>query len=207
MSEENSIWTSHEMEMLTHVEVFLHKPAIMKKGERFLNALGEGMIQELTRSKLSFPSGTRRDKTQLARGENNNGFPFLSLDIPQMFSKTQMFTFRTLFWWGHYLGFSLILKGEQLPRYTGKLIANKNNPAWKDVYLATTPTPWEWTWSDRNFKKIHATSGEELQSLIETIGYIKIIRFFPMSDPAFIALNWLEAGITAWKDLSSIADD
>ncbi len=207
MSEENSHWTSHEIEMLNHVEVFIHKPAIMKKGEQFLNALGEGMKHELTLTNLSLPSATKRDKTQLARGENNKGFPFLSLDIPQMFSKTEMFTYRTLFWWGHYLGFSLILKGELLPKYMGKLIKYKDNPAWSDVYLSITPTPWEWVWNDRNFKKIHAASGEELQSLIETIGYIKIIRFFPMSDPAFISLNWLEAGITAWRDLSSIADD
>jgi len=207
MSKENSGWSAHDMEMLNHVEVFLHKPNIMKKGERFLNALGEGMVHELTRSKLSFPSGTRRDKTQLARGENNKGFPFLSLDIPQMFSKTQMFTYRTLFWWGHYLGFSLILKGEHLPHYTDKLIASKNNPAWSDVYLATTPTPWEWSWTDENFKKIHTASAEELQSLIETIGYIKIIRFFPMSDPVFKSLNWVEAGITAWRDLSSLAEE
>ena len=65
MFKENYNWTSHEMEMLNHVEVFLHKPDIMKKGERFLNTLGEAMIQELTRSKLSFPSGTKREKNSV----------------------------------------------------------------------------------------------------------------------------------------------
>jgi hypothetical protein len=204
---DNSNWTAHEMEMLNHVEVFLHKPAIMKKGERFLNALGEGMIQELTRSKISFPSGTKQDKTQLARGENNKGFPFLSLDIPQMFSKTEMFTYRTLFWWGHYLGFSLILKGDSLPRYAGKLIANKNNPAWSNVYLATTPTPWEWSWTDENFKRISDTPDTELQNIIENIEYIKVMRFYPMSDPSFASLDWLAEGVTAWKDLSSLAEE
>ena len=141
--EEKPNWTSREMEMLNHVEVFLQKPSIMKKGEHFLNALGEEMIQELTSSKIAFPVETKLNKTQLARGENNKGFPYLSLDIPQMFSKTKMFTFRTLFWWGHYLGFSLILKGEDLPKYAGKLCENKTNPTWSNVYLAITPTPWE----------------------------------------------------------------
>ena len=75
--EENPNWTSHEMEMLNHVEVFKQKPGIMKKGEHFLNALGEGMIQELTRSKIAFPEGTKLNRTQLARGENNKGFPYL----------------------------------------------------------------------------------------------------------------------------------
>ena len=204
--EEISTWTSHDMEMLNHVEVFLHKPAIMKKGEHFLNSLGEGMIRELAQNKIAFPPGTKLDKTQLARGENNKGFPFLSLDIPQMFSKSEMFTYRTLFWWGHYLGFSLILKGQHLPRYTSKLIANKNNLAGSNVYLAATPTPWEWSLDEQNFKKIDDLSDGEIQGLIETIGHIKIIRAFPMNEPSFKSLNWVEAGVTAWKDLSSIAE-
>ena len=79
-----------------------------------------------------------------------------------------MFTYRTLFWWGHYLGFSLILKGDDLPQHMDKLVANKDNPAWSDVYLATAPTPWEWSWTDENFKKILTTSNAELQNLIET---------------------------------------
>jgi hypothetical protein len=200
-------WTSHDIEMLNHVEVFLHKPAIMKKGEHFLNALGEGMIQELAHSKIAFPPGTKLTKTQLARGENNQGFPFISLDIPQMFSKSEMLTYRTLFWWGHYLGFSLILKGPQLPRYTKQLIANKNNLAGSNVYLATTTTPWEWSLDEQNFKKLDDLLDEEVQHLIETIEHIKIIRVFPMSEPSFISLNWMEAGISAWRDLSSIAEE
>jgi len=203
---ENPNWTFHEMEILNHLEVFIHKPGIMKKGEQFLNALGERMIQELTRSQIPFPAGTKLNKTQLARGENNEGFPYLSLDIPQMFSKTEMFTYRTLFWWGHYLGFSLILKGEYLPRYAAKLIGNKNNPAWSDVYLSATPTPWEWSWTDQNFQKVHSAADRVLQDIIEGVGYIKVIRFFPINDPLFASLDWVEKGITAWKDLSSLAE-
>lgn len=195
------------MEMLNHVEVFLHKPGIMKKGEDLLNALGEGIMDELTRSKVPFPPGTKLDKPQLARGENNKGFPFLSLDVPQMFTKTEMFTFRTLFWWGHYLGFSLILKGELLPRYTDKLIENMSDPAWSDVYLASTLTAWEWSLTDSNFKRVSESSGEELKKTIQSIDHIKVMRFFPMNDSGFSSLDWTAQGISAWKDLSRLAED
>lgn len=205
--DENPNWTSNELEMLNHVEVFLRKPAIMKKAEHFLNALGEEMMHELTQSEISFPSGTKLNKIQLARGENNKGFPYLSLDIPQMFTKTEMLTFRTLFWWGHYLGFSLILKGEHLPRYADKLIGNKINPAWSDVYLAMAPTPWEWSWNDQNFKRISEAADGELRNIIETVEYIKVIRFFPISDPAFASLNWVKEGMTVWKILSNLVED
>jgi len=202
-----SQWSSHEMEMLNHVEVFMHKPGIMKKAERCLNALGDEMIRELARSKISFPPETKLQKTQLTRGENHKGFPYLSLDIPQRFSKTEMFTYRTLFWWGHYLGFSLILKGKDLPRYTDNLLKEKNDSPGSDVYLAAAPTPWEWGRTDQNFKNIHETSREELRQIIETIEYIKLIRFFPVSDESFAELDWVAQGVSSWRDLSRITEE
>lgn len=202
----DSKWSSHEMEMLTHVEVFLQKPGLMKKAERYLTALGEEMIHELAQSKILFPPDTKLEKVQLTRGENHKGFPYLSLDIPQKFSKTEMFAYRTLFWWGHYLGFSLILKGEDLPRYTKNLLNEKEDPRLSDVYLAAAPTPWEWSATDKNFKKICETSGEELQKVIEAVEYIKLVRFHPMNDKSFASLDWVGAGITAWKDLSKVTE-
>ena len=203
----SSYWSGHEIALLNHVEVFQHKPGIMKKAEHLLNALGEGMILELRDCNIPFPPETKKDKVQLARGENNKGFPYLSLDVPQMFSKTEMFTYRTLFWWGHYLGFSLILKGKDLPRYTENLLREKEDSLGQEVYLSVAPNPWEWEQGDENFKSVQQTSGEELRKNIENIDYIKVIRFYPLNDETFPSLNWVEAGISTWRDLSKITED
>lgn len=204
--EKSSHWSSHEIKLINHVEVFLHKPGIMKKAEQYLNALGDAMILELAQSKIPFPPETKLEKIQLTRGENHKGFPYLSLDIPQMFTKTEMFTFRTMFWWGHYLGFSLILKGIDLPRYTDNLLKEKNNSHFGNVYLSAATTPWEWSRTDDNFKNIHETSGEELQKIIETVEYIKLVRFCPVNDESFKKLDWVPAGISSWRDLSKITE-
>ncbi len=204
--EKNFHWSSHEIELLNHVEVFLQKPGIMKKAEQYLNALGDEIIRDLTHSKVSFPPNTKLEKVQLTRGENHKGFPYLSLDIPQMFTKTEMFTYRTLFWWGHYLGFSLILKGKDLPRYMDNLLKEKDNPQLENVYLATAPTPWEWSLTDQNFTRICETSREELQKIIKTIEYVKLVRFYPVNDASFSELDWVTAGVSAWRDLSKITE-
>lgn len=204
--EKFSQWSSHEIELLNHVEVFRHKPGIMKKAEQYLNELGNEMIRELAESIIPFPPETKLEKIQLTRGENHKGFPYLSLDIPQMFTKTEMFTYRTLFWWGHYLGFSLILKGKDLPRYTGNLFKAKNNSQLGNVYLATTPTPWEWSLTDQNYKKISDASEGELKKIIDTIEHIKLIRVYPLNDESFTELDWAPAGISTWRDLSKIAE-
>ncbi len=203
--DDNAQWSPHEMEMLTHVEVFQHKPGIMKKGEDYLKALEQAMVKELAGNESCFPAGTKLQSGQLVRGENHKGFPYLSLDIPQKFSKTEMFAYRTLFWWGHYLGFSLILKGEKLPDYVDRLLAHKNDPMLAGVYLAAAPTPWEWNPSNDNFKQVRTTPGEELKSIVESIEYIKLCRFFPFEDASFSSLDWVETGLTAWRDYSKFA--
>jgi len=191
-------WSSHELEMINTVDVFIHKPAIMKKAEGYLNHFKEAMTLELAGG--NFPTGTDIVKGQLARGENNKGFPFLSLDIPQMFSKTEMFTFRTLFWWGHYLGYFLILKGEKLGSHLEQLIAMQNEPSFTEVLVSTAPTPWEW----ESFQKLPDFSQEELGTLVEKIQHLKIGRVFPMNKPHFSSLDWTRAGIETWRTVSSV---
>ncbi|MFQ5451056.1 MAG: hypothetical protein ACE5E9_10535 [Nitrospinaceae bacterium] len=201
---ENVKWSDHELKMIRHREVFVHKPAIVKKAEHYLKMFEQAMVQELARGEIQVPTGTKVTQGQLVRGENHNGFPFLSLDIPQRFSKTEMFTYRTLFWWGHYLGFSLILKGNPLNEYLERLIASQKHETWSGVYLAAAPTPWEWSRSEENFKNVGQTSSTELRQTVQSIGYIKLCRFYPLEEESFFSLDWVSAGIQTWRVFSSI---
>ena len=197
-------WSDHEMQMINTVEVFLHKPAIMKKIELLLNDLNQTLISELATDSRTFPEGIDMIKGQVVRGENHKGFPFVSLDMPQFFTKQDMFTFRTLFWWGHCLVFSLILKGDKLGYYLDNLIQHQHEPAWQQSHIAITPTPWEWSLSTENYIALPTADASHLEKQINEIQYIKLCRFYPADSPGFSNLNWTAHGLKAWKDLSSI---
>ena len=140
----SSAWSEKELRLVNHVEIFQNKPAILKKVEQRLVTLQKALEQEISLISADLPNGIDLVKNQIARGENHNGFPYLSLDYPQNFSKTEMFTMRTLFWWGHYLGFSLILKGKKLSIYLERLIENRHKKSYKDIYISIAPDPCEW---------------------------------------------------------------
>ncbi len=193
----NETWLPNEIRLINSVEIFQLKPSIMKKAEGYLWDIRDAMIPEL--SSGIFPEGTDLVKGQLVRGENHKGFPFLSLDMPQFFTKTTYFTYRTLFWWGHYLGFALILKGESLPQIIDSLMVNKARPEWSDIYLACAPTPWEWERSDDNFKKISQTPNSEIQAIIHSIQYVKLCRFYPTEDSSFTNLDWSAAALDSYR--------
>lgn len=195
-------WSEHELKLINHVEVFQYKQGIIKKAEGYLEALKGAMAAELAESDIVFPPGADLVKGQIVKGENLQGFPFLSLDIPQSFTKTEYFTMRTLFWWGHYLGFSLILKGERLPRYLDRLIELREAPDWADIHLSAAPTPWEW--ERENFLNVAQTAPEKLRQTAETNQYLKLIQFHPLSAPTFSNQCWTPIGLKTWKTLSRI---
>jgi hypothetical protein len=201
-SDDPDIWAENELRLINHIEVFQAKPAILKKAENRLVALQKSLEKEITLATL--PQGVTLTRNQIARGENHNGFPYLSLDYPQNFSKAEMFTFRTLFWWGHYLGFSLILKGKYLENYVGRLLENRSIEPFKDIYVSLAPNPWEWEINEANFSSISQSSPDDLHKAILELDYLKIIRVFPVTNEKFMTLDWTQSGVQFWKDLTPV---
>lgn len=200
-------WSPVEVKLLNTVDIFLHKPAIMKKAEANLTALKQDVIKTLSQAPHPCPPESDIVKGQIVRGENHKGFPFISLDMPQMFSKSEMFTYRTLFWWGHDLIFSLILKQENQAPLIEKLRQLKEHPEWKDIQLAIAPTPWEWGKDMKNFIPLFGTSDIKIRAAINSVKYIKLCRFYSLASPEFPKLNWADAGLATWKTLSKICAD
>ena len=199
-----SAWSEKELRLVNHVEVFQNKPTILKKVEQRLITLQKALAQEVNLISANLPSGIDLVKNQIARGENHNGFPYLSLDYPQNFSKKEMLTMRTLFWWGHYLGFSFILKGEKLPIYLERLIENCHKKSHKNIYVSIAPDPWEWEIIDENFVLASQLETEGLQKIVCSLDYLKIIRVFSVKSQNFKTLDWSEAGVQFWKDLAPL---
>ena len=200
-------WSPMETKLFNTVDVFIHKPAIMKKAEANLIELKDQIVNKLAQEPSPCPPESDIVKGQIVRGENHNGFPFISLDMPQMFSKSKMFTYRTLFWWGHDLIFSLILKQQNQTKLIEKLIYLKNHPEWEGIQLALAPTPWEWEKDKNNFITLSESSAMEIRSSINSIQYIKLCRFYPLASPDFPKLNWTNTGIANWRTFSKICTD
>ena len=200
----SSAWSEKELRLVNHVEVFQNKPTILKKVEQRLITLQKALAQQVNLISANLPSGIDLVKNQIARGENHNGFPYLSLDYPQNFSKKEMLTMRTLFWWGHYLGFSFILKGEKLSIYLERLIENCHKKSHKNIYVSIAPDPWEWEIIDENFVLAPQLETEGLQKIVCSLDYLKIIRVFSVKSQNFKTLDWSEAGVQFWKDLAPL---
>jgi hypothetical protein len=197
-------WSAKEIEMINVVDVFKHKPDIIKKAEQSLTLLKDKLVAEISTNNECIPPTADISRGQIAKGENHKGFPFISMDMPQQFSKTEMFTYRTLFWWGHYLGFSFILKGDNLKLYLDRLISRKETPASDKIYFSCNPSLWEWEWTEENFKSLSTIPENEIRQTINSIQYLKLCRFYPLNDPEFLDLDWPEAGLKVYENMTEL---
>ena len=170
-----------------------------------LTELKNALVNEVVRLNLILPPETDATKGQIARGENYKGFPFISLDMPQRFSKTEMFTYRTVFWWGHCLVFSYILKGGFVPSYYQNIIARKNQFQDQTIYLATGPNPFEWELNEKNFQLVAGLSDADIEKTIHERKFIKLACFYSLSDPTFKNLDWKTEGLKTFRAIAQMA--
>src|SRR5688500_7443876 len=114
--------TREELNLIADAEFFPAKARIMEKVRGMLHDVHGRLRDELDGIELLAPGGFDRKKFQFVKGEHLEDFPYQYLDYPKHFEGGEKFTFRSLFWWGHYFAFALILEGGGLLRYKQNLI-------------------------------------------------------------------------------------
>ena len=108
---------------------------------------------------------------KISKGENYNGFPYVIMDFPAIFSKENIFALRTMFWWGNFISITLHLKGTYKKMYAAKILANLKNE--NDFYISFGENEWEHHFEDDNFKKISSLTND-LKIQIESSNFFKI---------------------------------
>lgn len=108
---------SEEIALLSNPAFFEQKAAATEKLKRLMEQIRLAYLAAINPQELLAPPETDFQKGQIAKGENYEGYPYVMLDFPKRFSRESVFTFRSMFWFGHCLIFSAILAGEHLARY------------------------------------------------------------------------------------------
>jgi hypothetical protein len=106
-----------EIALLSNPRLFEQKLRATEKLKGLMEQIRTVLLADIDPHELLAPIGTDFLKGQIAKGENYEGYPYVMLDFPKHFGKESIFTFRTLFWYGHSLIFSMIVAGTYLQTY------------------------------------------------------------------------------------------
>jgi hypothetical protein len=111
LSEAESISPS-ELSILEDRQFLLTKRNIDSKVTGLLLVAQKALISHITARDFRLPDEVSTHPRKIARGENYNGLPYWVSDHPTCMEKTDIWSYRTVVWWGQQISHSLILKGK-----------------------------------------------------------------------------------------------
>jgi hypothetical protein len=175
--------TTEEAALVADAQFFQTKARIMDKIRGMLEATRKELQDEMAKVVLLTPPGFEPAKCQFVKGEHLEDFPYQYLDYPKHFSGDEMFTFRSLFWWGHHVVFALILEGPLLRQYKKHMVDRFHTIAGRDLTLSLAPTPWEWKCGEGYTLPITHDRKAQIAAVLGERSSVKVARFIPMHDP------------------------
>ncbi len=164
-----------ELHILSEQSFYDHKNSATEKLYEMLSDTRLRFMQVIQPDQLLFPEGVDFKQGQLARGESLNGYPYVFLDFPKLYSKHNIFSFRTMVWYGHHFIFSVILAGDYLKSYQRNLKQYISEDGDKNLWLCQKGL---WDWKQSHYISIHHNDAARI---IKELDYLKLVRFLPLS--------------------------
>lgn len=168
-----------ELDYLQDTDFLLTKRRISQQLQRLLAKSQDHIKQGLKDWKVFLPPNCLQRAGKISRGENYRGLPYLVLDYPRLLAKDDIFSFRSMFWWGNFFSCTLHLQGKSLQHYRLQLKENLLKqpellPA--DTWICVNnTTPWEYHYQPSNYKLLKDVPPDALRQLLES-NFVKLSR-------------------------------
>ncbi len=199
------LFTPGERNLIQDTHFFKTKAVITKKVKQMLEQIHAALREELAHTTLLAPEGVDIEVGQFVKGEHLHDFPYQYLDFPKYFSQEEKFTFRSLFWWGHYLVFALILEGRYLDQYKRNLLKSYDQLADQGLHILMAPTLWEWEKRPELLLEIRKDNREAVEAALATRPFLKIHRLIDFENPAFEKGEIAGEGVRTFRFMKIIA--
>jgi hypothetical protein len=172
-----------ELRLIQDHKIFGIKAIVTSKINSFFLQIQEGIISDLKTTPFQFPDKILLRSGKISKGENYQNCPYLVLDFPRLFSRKDIFSYRTIFWWGHYFSNAIILGGISYHHYIDKFNENIIQLKNKDWYLCVYKNPWKLEKDTWNYIPFNQLSSEKILEILNSKNFIKIAHFYSLQEP------------------------
>lgn len=181
-------FSKSELAIIEDSEFLITKAKVITKVRELLVKTRSELNDRIEKSTFSFPSETNLSTGKISKGENYKTLPYLVLDHPSLFSATDTFAFRTMFWWGNFFSCTLHLQGHSLDKYRSSVANNIGKLVGENVYIAVGDTPWHYHYEISNYAPITR----------EHIGFIENGNFLKLSK---------KTGLKHWENIPRFSSE
>lgn len=204
LSEEASFFSEEDLALMADDTFFRARTRVLARLRTAFERLRDVLMLHLSEGNYLTPEGVDLNQGKIGRGEYLEDTPYVYLDYPRFFQGETFFTFRTLFWWGHEISFSLLLGGEFLPEYRQRLLKNLSILEALQVHVATTETPWNWRRGPGYTLPLAVGEEGTLLRLFRAQDFLKCSRFLSFSEAEFRENRLDEAALLTFRALEPL---
>ncbi len=165
-----------ELALACNAAVLLTKNSIINQVYELFGHLSEAYASAL--NPLEIAGEVKKNSPKISKGENYQGLPWMMLDYPRLFSGNNIFSIRTMFWWGNHFSFFILLKGAYLPTNIANRIMDMENS--KDWYLCTATDPWQHHFKADHMVPLKQFTQPEVTDIIAECGFLKLGTKIPI---------------------------
>jgi len=188
----NTSLSAYEMQLVTDAQALITKNLIIKKVSALFADLAEEYKKELENTVFDSDNFIN---PKISRGENYLSLPYVILDFPRQFGKTDVFAIRSFFWWGNFFSITLQLAG----RYHAKFYSNIENAINKNRfagwYISTSENQWEHHFESNNYIPVKEGTKYNLSEQ----SFLKLAKKIPLA-------QWDETNVFYTKNFKLIME-
>ncbi len=198
------IFSDEEIALLSDPSWFRLRARALRELEQLLLRLGEQLRARLAGDGYLRPAEVDLGEGKLAKGDHLEDLPYIYLDLPRSLDEQSLFTFRTLFWWGHEISFSLLLSGRHLSEYRARLLQNLGILEALDVYVSTAESPWDWRRGPGHTLRLSEGERGTLERLFRKQAFLKCSRYLEFNAAEFRQMRIDDAAILSFRALEPL---
>ena len=170
--------TDEELEILKDNHFLKVKNELSSKVIMHLSEIERALHSEIEKTNFNYPDETFIKAGKISKGEQYQGLPYFILDYPRLFKQNEVFSFRTMLWWGNHFSCTLHLSGPLLQNNKEKICVQLARM--KDIYFCVNDTPWEYHYKKSNYLNINQLTKDEILNQIEENGFIKLSNYISL---------------------------
>lgn len=179
MSDSKIQLSADEMLLVQDSHWILTKHRVIEKVYNMFGQLSQQMQAYLQDQPHTLPVEALEISPKISKGEQYEKMPYVMLDYPRFFSKSNVLAIRTFFWWGHYFSCTLHLKGAFAQLFNRQINGALQQTEFENYYLSVNGNEFNFDLGHEDYTII---KNGAIYQLTEETSFIKISYRHPLAD-------------------------
>ena len=182
MESTNLELSKSEYALIVNSDFILTKNIIIEKIFKLYGFLSKKYKLQMNDYTDRLPVDLFINTPKIYKGERYKNLPYVMLDYPRQFSKTDVFAIRSFFWWGNYFSITLHISGKYLQTFGDAVLQSVKNNNW---YLSKSEDEWEHDFENDNYILFDDKNNETISNAGSKL-FLKIAKKISLD-------NWQQA--------------